>query len=124
VKIDTIDTGSLRGDLYALADHVDNKDIARDVALQLSVGRAIYDNPELRHTLREVLLNPAINDIGAILQRGVRRGEVAPDCPALDLFPQMLCSLVMARPLLSDEAMTPAELRRNLEALAFPALGI
>ncbi|MBK6014029.1 TetR/AcrR family transcriptional regulator [Streptomyces sp. MBT53] len=123
-RIDLIDTGSLRGDLYALAEHSDDERLARDAALQLSVGHAIYSNPELRRTLREVRLNPALDDIGAILQRGVHRGELAPDNPALDLVPPMLVSIIVARPLLSDTAMTQDDLRRNMEALVFPALGI
>ncbi|MDX3311796.1 TetR-like C-terminal domain-containing protein [Streptomyces sp. NPDC054884] len=86
------------------------------------VGHAIYGNPELRRTLREVMLDPAIDDLNAILRRGIDRGEVPPDCPALPLVPQLLCSLVIARPLLSDEAMTRTEFKRNLEALVFPAL--
>ncbi|MGW1274881.1 TetR/AcrR family transcriptional regulator [Streptomyces sp. NPDC002491] len=124
MRIDTIDTGSLRGDLDALAALTGHRAVAGDVALQLGVGRAIYDHPELRRTLREVMLHPALDDLHAILQRGVDRGEVAPDCPALDMVPRLLCSLVIARPLLSDEAMTETEFRRNLEALVFPALHI
>ncbi|MFC8427975.1 TetR/AcrR family transcriptional regulator [Streptomyces sp. NPDC057253] len=124
VRIDTIDTGSLRGDLYALADHSHNKELAQDIALQLGLSHAIFDNPELRQALREVMINPILDDIHAILQRGVRRGEVAPDNPALALVPPMLCSLAVARPLLSCEAMTQDDVRRNVEALVFPALGI
>ncbi|MPY60935.1 TetR/AcrR family transcriptional regulator [Streptomyces spongiae] len=124
VRIDTIDTGSLRGDLYALADHSHNKELAQDIALQLGLAHAIFDNPALRRTLREVMIDPVLDDIHAILQRGVRRGEVAPDCPALDLVPPMLCSLAIARPLLCDTAMTQDDVRRNMEALVFPALGI
>ncbi|WP_369029167.1 TetR/AcrR family transcriptional regulator [Streptomyces adonidis] len=123
-RIDLIDTGSLRGDLYVMVEQADDNQLARDAALQLSVGHAIYNNPELRRTLREVRLNPALDDIGAILRRGVQRGEVAPDNPALDLVPSMLVSLIVARPLLSDTAMTQDDLRRNMEALVFPALGI
>ena len=123
-RIDTIDTGSLRDDLYALVDHADDEQLARDAALQLSVGHAIYDNPELRRTLREVRLKPVLDDIGAILRRGVSRGEVAPDSPALDIVPTMLVSLIVARPLLSDVAMTQDDFRRYMEALVFPALGI
>ncbi|MFF3378664.1 TetR/AcrR family transcriptional regulator [Streptomyces sp. NPDC002680] len=123
-RIDLIDTGSLRGDLYVMVEQADDNQLARDAALQLSVGHAIYNNPELRRTLREVRLNPALDDIGAILRRGVQRGEVAPDNPALDLVPSMLVSLILARPLMSDTAMTQDDLRRNMEALVFPALGI
>lgn len=123
-RVGLIDTGSLRGDLYVMVEQADDNQLARDAALQLSVGHAIYNNPELRRTLREVRLNPALDDIGAILRRGVQRGEVAPDNPALDLVPSMLVSLIVARPLLSDTAMTQDDLRRNMEALVFPALGI
>ncbi|MER6959952.1 MULTISPECIES: TetR/AcrR family transcriptional regulator [unclassified Streptomyces] len=123
-RVGLIDTGSLRGDLYVMVEQADDNQLARDAALQLSVGHAIYNNPELRRTLREVRLNPALDDIGAILRRGVQRGEVAPDNPALDLVPSILVSLIVARPLLSDTAMTQDDLRRNMEAVVFPALGI
>ncbi|GGN02119.1 TetR/AcrR family transcriptional regulator [Streptomyces fuscichromogenes] len=124
VQIDTIDTGSLRGDLYALAGHSDNKELAQSAAVQLGVGHAIYTNPELRRTLREVMLDPILDDIHAILRRGVDRGEVAPDNPALDLVPPMLASLVIARPLISETPMTQGDVRGHMEALVFPALGI
>ncbi|WP_427924219.1 TetR/AcrR family transcriptional regulator [Streptomyces sp. cg40] len=123
-RVGLIDTGSLRGDLYAMVDQADDNQLARDAALQLSVGHAIYTNSELRRTLREVRLNPALDDIGTILRRGVHRGEVAPDNPALDVVPPMLVSLIVARPLLSDTAMTRDDLRRTVEALVFPALGL
>ncbi|MGW0705870.1 TetR/AcrR family transcriptional regulator [Streptomyces sp. NPDC002643] len=123
-QIDRIDTGSLRGDLYALADQSQNGEHAQGAAVQLGVGHAIYDNPELRHTLREVMLAPILDDIRAILQRGVQRGEVVPDNPALDLVPPMLASVSIARPLISEATLSRADARRFMEALVFPALGI
>lgn len=41
------------------------------------------------------MLNPAIDDLNAILRRGIDRGEVAPDCPALSVIPHLLCSLAV-----------------------------
>ena len=124
VQIDTIDTGSLRGDLYALAGFSDNEELARSAAVQLGVGHAIFAHPELRRTLKEVMLDPILDDIQTILRRGVHRGEVAPDNPALELIPPMLASLVIARPLISETPMTQGDVRRHMEALVFPALGV
>jgi AcrR family transcriptional regulator len=124
ITFETIDTGSLRGDLYELIERTDETEIEKDAALRLGVSRAIYDQPELCQTLREVMINPAIEGLSTILRRGVARGEVAEDCPALDLIPQMLVSIAIARPMLTDAPMTRAELKRHVEAMFFPALGV
>ncbi|MFJ8023529.1 TetR/AcrR family transcriptional regulator [Streptomyces sp. NPDC096311] len=124
ITFDTIDTGSLRGDLSELVAQTDETEIEMDAALRLGVGRAIYDQPELRRTMREVMIAPAIEGISGILLRGVARGEVPEDNPAIDLVPEMLVSIVISRPMLTDAPMSRAELKRYVEAMIFPALGV
>ncbi|WP_416969533.1 TetR/AcrR family transcriptional regulator [Streptomyces sp. 4F14] len=124
LRITQIDTGSLRGDLYALVESVGDEALQRGPTLHLGVGSAIRDHPQLRRTLRQAMLEPAMRDLSLLLRRAVRRGEVPEDCPALDLVPGMLCSVVLARPLLGEEPLTVAVMRRHLDALVFPALGL
>ena len=124
LRITEIDTGSLPGDLYEVIDRVGDEALSRGPTLHLGVGSAILGNPELRRSLRQSMLEPALADLATLLRRAVRRGEVPADCPALDLVPGLLLSIVLARPLLGEEPLTVAEMRRHLDALVFPALGL
>ncbi|MET8976773.1 TetR/AcrR family transcriptional regulator [Streptomyces sp. NPDC004539] len=124
LRIAEVDTGSLHGDLYEIVDRVGDEALSRGPVLHLGVGSAILGNPELRRSLRESMLEPAMADVARVLRRAVRRGEVPGDCPALGLVPGMLCSVILARPLLGEEPLTVAEMRRHLDALVFPALGL
>ncbi|QNP68766.1 TetR/AcrR family transcriptional regulator [Streptomyces roseirectus] len=124
LRTEAIDTGTLRGDLHALVEQAGEDKLVHDARLHLGVGGAILDNTELRRSLRESVLEPVLADMAAMLRRAVRRGEVRADCPALDLVPRTLCSLIIARLLLSDEPMDVAEARRHLDGLLLPALGI
>ncbi|WP_338681612.1 TetR/AcrR family transcriptional regulator [Streptomyces acidiscabies] len=124
LRITEIDTGSLPGDLYEVIDRVGDEALSRGPALHLGVGSAILGNPELRRSLRQSMLEPALADLATLLRRAVRRGEVPADCPALDLVPGLLLSVILARPLLGEEPLTVVEMRRHLDALVFPALGL
>ncbi|MDX3384747.1 TetR/AcrR family transcriptional regulator [Streptomyces niveiscabiei] len=124
LRITEVDTGSLPGDLYEIVDRVGDEALSRGPTLHLGAGSAILGNPELRRSLRRSMLEPALADLATVLRRAVRRGEVPGDCPALGLVPGMLLSVVLARPLLGEEPLTVVEMRRHLDALVFPALGL
>ena len=51
---------------------------------------AAHTTPELMRALREVLIEPAREDMQKMLRRAVARGEVSPANPALDYVMHMM----------------------------------
>ncbi|REK89885.1 TetR/AcrR family transcriptional regulator [Streptomyces inhibens] len=124
VSIEDIDTGSVRGDFAELVSRADDQQMERDSALMRGLAQAIHNNPDLHRALREVLFDPEMNGLDAILRRGIARGEIASDCPALRFVPHMLIGAFVARQLLEDRCIDAAFLSAYLDAVVLPALGV
>jgi AcrR family transcriptional regulator len=86
------DTGSLRGDLEALASRSENPDVRFDAKLVLGVVSALARNPELRQIIREQFIGQGGVRLRQVFERAVARGEI-PEDRNLDLlisvFPAM-----------------------------------
>ncbi|MEU2031129.1 TetR-like C-terminal domain-containing protein [Nocardia amamiensis] len=80
-----IDTGSLRGDLVAMADRFVPR-AQQDTALIAALDHAIITNPDLAATLRAVLLEPDTADLTRFINRAVERGELPARPPAAELL--------------------------------------
>ncbi|MFG2532598.1 TetR/AcrR family transcriptional regulator [Streptomyces sp. NPDC048516] len=120
-----IDTGSLRGDFHELVRRADDEGhVEKDAALMRGLGMAIHGNPELHEALREVLLDPEVTGLNAMLQRAIDRGEIAAGCPALQFAPHMLAGALIAQQLIEDRCADAAFLSAYLDAVVFPALGV
>ncbi|MBW5485212.1 TetR/AcrR family transcriptional regulator [Streptomyces bambusae] len=124
VSLREIDTGTLRGDFAIMVQHSDDDQMAKDTALIRGLAHAVHESPELHTALRDLLIDPEITGLQAMLQRAVDRGEVAPDCPALDFVPHMLIGAFIALPLIEDRPVDRAFLKQFTDAVVFPALGV
>ncbi|MER6128198.1 TetR/AcrR family transcriptional regulator [Streptomyces sp. NPDC001795] len=122
--IDEIDTGSLRGDLHALVSLEDDCTMERNSALMRGVAMAIHHNPDLRQAFRGQLVEPEMAAFRRVLQRAVDRGEIRPDCPALDFLLHMMVGGFATRALLDDQPPTQAFLASYIDAVVLPALGV
>ncbi|QNP69120.1 TetR/AcrR family transcriptional regulator C-terminal ligand-binding domain-containing protein [Streptomyces roseirectus] len=123
VRFAGIDTGSLAGDLRAAA--LAGADAAgKDTALMQALGHAAIQDPELRQALRETLIEPEVDAVRQILRRGVDRGEIPADHPALEFVPVQLYGVLRVRPVLDGQEADPAYLLRFVEAAVLPALGL
>jgi AcrR family transcriptional regulator len=119
--LDRIDTGSLRGDLYEVAERADS--IAeRDLATVRAVAHAAFQNPELAEALHEALHAPELARLAEIVRRAVDRGEVAAGNPAIEFVPYTLFGAALRRELLDRVQPDSAYLRRYLDAVVLPAL--
>jgi AcrR family transcriptional regulator len=118
-----IDTGSLAEDLRQAA-RVAALWGRKDTKLHQALGHAITQDPDLQQALREALVEPEIRAMQEILQRGVERGEVAADHPALPYVPAQMFGVMRARPVLEGEYADPDYLVRFVEAAVLPALGL
>lgn len=118
-----IDTGSLAGDLREAGRAAGRWSIA-DTKLLHALGHAVTQDEVLAGALREALIDPEIDALREILRRGVERGEIAADHPALAFIPAQMFGVVRARPILDGEYADPDYLVRFVEAAVLPALGL
>ncbi|MGW4874293.1 TetR/AcrR family transcriptional regulator C-terminal ligand-binding domain-containing protein [Streptomyces chartreusis] len=122
-RFDGIDTGTLADDLREAA-RAAGAWSAKDTRLLQALGHAVMEDPELKKALREALIDPEINALRQILKRGVERGEVAADNPALEYIPAQIFGVLRARPVLEGEDADPEYIVRFVEAAVLPTLGL
>jgi AcrR family transcriptional regulator len=123
-RLEEIDTGTLRGDLHALVALEDDCTMERNSALMRGVAMAIHHNPDLRQALREQLVEPEMAEFRRMLRRAVDRGEIRPDCPALDFLLHMMVGGFATRTLLDEQPPTRTFLTSYIDAVVLPALGV
>ncbi|GAB2938268.1 MULTISPECIES: TetR/AcrR family transcriptional regulator [Streptomyces] len=119
-----IDTGSLRGDLHALARLEDDCVMEQNSALMRGLAMAVHTNPEMLAVFREFLVEPQIAEVRRLLGRAVERGEVRPDNPAFDFVMHMMLGAFVTRTLLEELPPTQAFLVSYIDAVVLPALGV
>ncbi|MGA4849419.1 TetR/AcrR family transcriptional regulator [Streptomyces sp. G5(2025)] len=119
-----IDTGSLRGDLNEMVARSDDCQMEKDAALMRGLFHAVHENPELHQALRNLLIEPELTGMNALLRRAVERGEVAADNPALEYVVHMLVGGFVARDLIEDRPVDQAFLASYVDAVILPALGV
>jgi AcrR family transcriptional regulator len=88
------DTGSLRGDLEAMATSADTSDIRFDAQLVLGLVTALARDPELRRVIREQFLGRGGIRLRQVFERAVARGEIPPG-RNLDLLVSVFPALVI-----------------------------
>jgi AcrR family transcriptional regulator len=123
-KSGEIDTGTLRGDLHAQVELDDDCTIEQNSALMRGVAMAMHNNEDLRRVFRDQLIEPEMAEFRRMIQRAVDRGEVRPDCPALDFLLHMLVGGFATRALLDDQPPSRAFLTSYIDAVVLPALGV
>ncbi|WP_405779989.1 TetR/AcrR family transcriptional regulator [Streptomyces sp. NBC_00859] len=123
VRIDEVDTGSLRGDFQSMVAREDDCEMERNSALMRGLMHAVHENPDLFQALRELLIEPEVTGLNRMLERAVERGEVSADNPALSFVPHMMVGAFVARQLLEEQPVDQAFLSCYLDAVVLPALG-
>ncbi|MEU4882481.1 TetR/AcrR family transcriptional regulator [Streptomyces althioticus] len=123
-SIADVDTGSLRGDLHTIIGREDDCVMAENVALMRALAMAVHQNDDLRQALRELLVEPEVEEFRRIVDRAIGRGEVRPDNPALDYIVHMLVGAFATRMLIDEQPPTQAFLRSYIDAVVLPALGV
>jgi len=114
------DTGSLRGDLEALAQAKQaNHDRALMTRAMAGLMTAVLGDADFRRAFRQAGVpgNPLV----AVFTRAVERGEIPPQ-PDLDLIASVVPALSFYRLLMFDEQPDPAFARSAIERLVLPLL--
>jgi AcrR family transcriptional regulator len=123
-NISDIDTGSLRGDLHALAGREDDCVMEQNSALMRGLFMVVHTNPDLLRTFKEFLVEPEMEDFHRVIQRAVDRGEVRADNPAIEYVVHQMLGAFVTRTLLDELPPTQDFLRSYIDAVVLPALGV
>ncbi|MBT3152796.1 TetR/AcrR family transcriptional regulator [Streptomyces sp. CHD11] len=119
-----IDTGTLRGDLYAIIGREDDCAMEQNAALMRALAMAVQLNDDLRQAFKDLLVEPEVEEFGRVIQRAIDRGEVDPDNPALNYLVHMLVGAFATRTLIDDLPPTQEFLISYIDAVVLPALGV
>ncbi|MFD5721752.1 TetR/AcrR family transcriptional regulator [Streptomyces sp. NPDC127036] len=119
-----IDTGSLAGDLREAARAVGEWAGRDGTQLLQGLGNAVMQDKELQQALRDALIEPEVVELRQMIARGVERGEIAADHPALEFVPAQMLGVLRVRPLLCGQYADAAYLTQFVEAVVLPALGL
>lgn len=119
---DDYDTGSLRGDLQAVARAIGEVAEA-NAHLFSAVGHAIQSDPALAETVRQSMFKPNNDMLQALLERAIARGEIAPDNPALSHVPGLFLQAVVSRPVVEGQPVDADSLADLVDHVILPALG-
>jgi AcrR family transcriptional regulator len=96
------DTGSLQGDLEAIARGSASADNLLDAQLMMGLVSALTRDAELRRVFRERLIDPHTESLRRVFEHAVARGEVAGDRD-LDLLVSVYPALMLRQLLMSGE---------------------
>jgi AcrR family transcriptional regulator len=88
------DTGTLRGDLEAIAQNSTSTDSRFDAQLMIGLITALARDAELRLVVRERLIDPHKARLKQVFERAVERGEV-PEDRNLDLLVSLFPALAI-----------------------------
>jgi AcrR family transcriptional regulator len=117
------DTGTIRGDLEAMARHDKGHDKG-DSDLITAIMHAMRTNEELAAAVRTEILGPARGRIATMLRKAVDRGEIAADNPALPFADLLFMSPMLLHIVLEGTEPEAEYLHRYFEGVVLPALGI
>ncbi|MFD5258296.1 TetR/AcrR family transcriptional regulator [Streptomyces bobili] len=123
LRLADLNTGSLRGDLHALASRHDDCQMEQDSALIRGLAMAAHGNPDLLKALREYLVEPEREELRSVLRRAVDRGEIRADNPAAEYVMHMMIGAFAARTIIDELPPTQAFLTSYIDAVVLPALG-
>ncbi|MFF1628848.1 TetR-like C-terminal domain-containing protein, partial [Streptomyces sp. NPDC058272] len=119
-----IDTGSLAEDLREAARAAGEWSARDNTQLLQGLGHALMQDKELQQALRDALVEPEVAELREMIRRGVERGEVAADHPALEFVPAQMLGVLRVRPVLEGKYADAAYLTDFVEAVVLPALGL
>ena len=117
-----IDTGTLRGDLLALADRATGPMRLRDprTAAMTGLARDALLDAELMRALRELMVEPQVQIMRRMLRRHIDAGRIAADTPVLDLVDRLLFGPLLLEQLYAGDDPDLAE--RLVDDVLLPLL--
>ncbi|MFD5872186.1 TetR/AcrR family transcriptional regulator [Streptomyces sp. NPDC060322] len=121
IPIDTVDTGTLAGDLDEVAVRA-GEDGGQTARLLSSLTHAIRDDSHLAEALRRHVVEGHLDALRLLLHRAVERGEVSRDCPAIAHFPQTVLGAMLSQRTVTGADPDTTHLRAYFRAIVLPSL--
>ena len=118
-SVPTPNTGTLRGDLAALAQHATERDRQMDTQVMIGLVSALPHDAELREVFRERLVEPHVATLTLIFERAVERGEIAP-IENLDTIVSIFPALVLHRLLIHGTVPDQEFIESVIEGVILP----
>lgn len=119
-----VDTGTLSGDLHEFVRCHDASEVKRDQELMRGLAHAAFQNEDLFHALRELLIEPELESFRDLVRRAVDRGELDADNQAQKFIPHLLFGSALARPIIEGIDPDPEYTHHFIDAVVIPALGL
>lgn len=120
--IDTIDTGTLDGDVELLIATACSPHSQRLQQVMVSICSALPREPELLEAFRARFTEPRIARISDMLERARSRGELGPDVD-LAMAASLMPSLMLQRALMTGEPAGRAYAEQVVGSVLLPVLG-
>jgi AcrR family transcriptional regulator len=121
-SIDTIDTGSLDGDIELMIAVSCSPHSQRLFQVMVSICSALPREPELLEAFRTRFTEPRIARITAMLERAKDRGELGPDVD-IAMAASLLPSLMLQRALTTGQPAGRAYAEQIVGSVLLPVLG-
>ncbi|MEV5827250.1 TetR/AcrR family transcriptional regulator [Spirillospora sp. NPDC052242] len=115
------DTGSLRGDLVAVLELMRANLEAQDAALILGLMTAMHRDAALAALVRGRLVDDKRAAFGTVVERAVRRGDLAGDVDTA-LFVEISSAMLFSRLFVTGEPLDDAFVRHLVDAVLIPLL--
>jgi AcrR family transcriptional regulator len=121
-SIDTIDTGSLDGDLELMIAISCSPHSQRLIQVMVSICSALPREPELLEAFRVRFTEPRIARISGMLERAKARGELGPDID-IAMAASLMPSLMLQRVLTTGQPAGRAYAEQVVGSVLLPVLG-
>jgi AcrR family transcriptional regulator len=115
----TPDTGTLRGDLNALACRVSEADRQLGTPVMIGLVSALPHDKELRDAFRERLVEPRVATLMEVFARAQSRGEITP-VTNLSMVISIIPAMVLHRLLIEGTAPDQAFIEEIIEGVILP----
>ncbi|WP_433136852.1 TetR/AcrR family transcriptional regulator [Actinomadura nitritigenes] len=121
LELDTIDTGNLRDDLVTVCERL-LANAEKEALLFAALTHAALVDPDLAAAMREALFRPDAEQLHAILDRAVARGELAAPPSGIDFLPGLVGGGLVLRPLFQEGRADRALVGRFVDEVLLPVL--
>ncbi len=118
--LEDVDTGSLRGDLLAMACTKGGINDAQSLAVFASVITALHHDREFSEAFHARFLLPKVAQSRAIYERAKERGDISPDVD-LDLLSPVLAAIILHRSFVLQLPVDDETVERIVDEIVIPA---
>lgn len=119
-RIEAVDTGSLRGDLIAMACHHGGMNDDRVLAVMASIITALHHDKEFADAFHERFLAVKLRQAREVYERAQQRGEIPPGVD-LELLTPTLAAVILHRAFVLRLPVDDPTVLRIIDEIVLPA---